>query len=261
MISEQKGPLVSVIMNCYNSEKYLKEAINSVLTQTYENWEIIFWDNNSSDQSASIALSFQDKRIRYFKAKSTVPLYEARNLAINKCSGDLIGFLDCDDLWTEEKLEKQVRLYRTGEKIIYGRFQLVNENLEPLDIPMHRPVAGRITNTLLKKNIISIGSILIDSALLKKNLFDPYYNLVGDFELWVRLSTQFPFACISDLVELSRQHGNNLSNQLRSEWIIEQRRFYRLFLQKHSILKYPSILWFIFRNEIKFYFERVRKNG
>lgn len=86
-------PLVSVIMNCFNAEKYLEEAIQSVISQTYNNWEIIFWDNNSTDKSPEIVRSFQDKRIKYFKNSKTDIIYKARNLAIQKSSGSLIAFL------------------------------------------------------------------------------------------------------------------------------------------------------------------------
>ena len=75
-----KKPLVSIIINCFNGEKYLREAINSVIAQSYENWEIIFWDNKSTDKSAKIFQSYNDKRLRYFLAPfHTELLYEARN--------------------------------------------------------------------------------------------------------------------------------------------------------------------------------------
>nr|MCH9813328.1 glycosyltransferase [Campylobacterota bacterium] len=74
-------PLVSVVINCYNSDTYLKEAIESVFNQTYQNWEIIFWDNQSTDRSAEIIKSYNDNRIKYFYAPVHTPLGEARNLA------------------------------------------------------------------------------------------------------------------------------------------------------------------------------------
>jgi glycosyltransferase involved in cell wall biosynthesis len=72
-------PLVSVIMNCCNGEKYLQEAIDSVLAQTYKNWEIVFWDNQSIDDTAQIAKSYDDPRIKYHRSESFTPLGEARN--------------------------------------------------------------------------------------------------------------------------------------------------------------------------------------
>ena len=82
MVNEtEKNPLVSVIMNCHNGETYLKESINSLINQTYKNWELIFWDNFSSDSSKEVLTQFSDKRIKYYYAKNFTTLYEARNLA------------------------------------------------------------------------------------------------------------------------------------------------------------------------------------
>ena len=96
------NPLVSVLINCYNGEKYLEAAINSVMNQTYKNWEIIFWDNQSTDNSEEIVKKYQDKRFNYFKSQRHTTQYEARNEGLNKCSGDLIAFLDVDDFWQKD---------------------------------------------------------------------------------------------------------------------------------------------------------------
>jgi glycosyltransferase involved in cell wall biosynthesis len=92
----KKSPLVSIIMNCFNGEKYLKEAIDSVYEQSYDNWEIVFWDNGSSDNSASIAKSY-DKKLKYYYTKNTLPLGKARNLALNEARGDYVAFSDFND--------------------------------------------------------------------------------------------------------------------------------------------------------------------
>ena len=89
-------PLVSIIMNCFNGELFLKDSIESVINQTYENWELIFWDNRSKDKSAEIFKSYKDKRLKYFYADEHVSLYKARNLAIDQSKGDIISFIDTD---------------------------------------------------------------------------------------------------------------------------------------------------------------------
>ena len=94
--------LVSVIMNCHNSDSYLREAIDSIYNQTYKNWEIIFLDNCSSDNSYKITQTY-DKKLKYFKTEKYESLYMARNIALEKCNGDLICFLDCDDIWFKNK--------------------------------------------------------------------------------------------------------------------------------------------------------------
>ena len=83
-------PLVSVVINCFNGEKYLRQCIKSVINQSYKNWELVFWDNCSKDNSIKIIKSFKDKRIKFYKSKSLKNLYQARNLALNKCNGKYI---------------------------------------------------------------------------------------------------------------------------------------------------------------------------
>ena len=108
-------PSVSVIMNCHNGEKYLKESVRSVINQSYKNWELIFWDNVSTDNSKEIVKSFVDKRIKYFYSKKFTNLYEARNLAIEKASCNYIAFLDTDDKWSADKLEKQINFLNNNK--------------------------------------------------------------------------------------------------------------------------------------------------
>ena len=110
-----QNPLVSIIMNCHNSQQYLREAIESVINQTYSNWELIFWDNKSTDESPLIVQSYKDPRINYYSAISYTPLGQARNLAIEKSKGQIIAFLDCDDLWMPKKLELQIPKFKDNE--------------------------------------------------------------------------------------------------------------------------------------------------
>ena len=125
----KKKPLVSVIINCFNGEKYLNEAVESVLDQNYKNWEIIFFDNNSTDNSCSILKEYKDKRIKYFKSKSKLTLYKARNLAIKKAKGKLISFLDVDDWWVKSKLNKQVKFFIKNKNVsvLYSNIYVYNE--------------------------------------------------------------------------------------------------------------------------------------
>ena len=106
-----KNIKVSVIVNCFNGQKYLHKCIGSILNQEYQNFEIIFWDNNSSDDSIEIAKKFKDDRIKIFKNTITEKLYKARNKAINKSSGELIAFLDCDDWWETDFLSSREKAF------------------------------------------------------------------------------------------------------------------------------------------------------
>ena len=123
-------PLVSIIINCHNGERYLQECINSVLSQSYKNWEIIFWDNKSSDNSKKILKKFTDQRIKYFFSENFTSLYDARNLAINKCNGNFVSFLDTDDMWVKNKLEKQINFIKKNSnyKILYSNYYVLKNN-------------------------------------------------------------------------------------------------------------------------------------
>ena len=95
----QNMPLVSIIINCFNGEQFLRETIESVINQTYPNWEMIFWVNQSTDSSADIVNSYEDPRIRYIYASEHTSLGKARSLAIKEARGEYISFLDSDDMW------------------------------------------------------------------------------------------------------------------------------------------------------------------
>ena len=105
---QTKYNLISVIVNCHNGEKFINRCIESILIQTYNNFEIIFLDNMSTDGTEEIIKKISDKRIKYFKTEKFLKLYEARNLAISKAKGKYISFLDIDDSWEKDKLKLQL---------------------------------------------------------------------------------------------------------------------------------------------------------
>ena len=138
-------PLVSIIMNCYNGETFLCESIESVLSQTYKNWELIFWDNRSEDKSAKIFKSYNDKRFKYYCASKHTLLYEARNEAIKRSSGKFVAFLDTDDFWEKDKLELQMPLFEDSTVgVVYGNIFIINEKLNKKEIFLRKKKTERI---------------------------------------------------------------------------------------------------------------------
>ena len=101
-------PLVTVIVNLYNGEATVAEAIDSVLAQTFSDWELLIWDDCSTDGSADIVHRYTDARIRYVRSDTWVSLGQARQAAIDLARGEWIAFLDQDDLWLPDKLERQL---------------------------------------------------------------------------------------------------------------------------------------------------------
>ena len=108
MINTTTLPKVSIIITTYNGSKYIRETIESVCNQTYRNWELIIIDDGSEDNTCEIITSFKDERIQLFKAGRIGINGRIKNIGLEKASGELIAFIDHDDLWHPSKLEKQI---------------------------------------------------------------------------------------------------------------------------------------------------------
>lgn len=220
-------PFVSVIMNCYNSARYLREALDSVLAQTFADWEIVFWDNQSADESAAIFKSYPDSRFRYFLAPEHTTLGRARNLAVEQARGEWIAFLDCDDLWLPEKLGKQVALiFDAGPELglVYGRSQSLVEG-SGLQTSMGRRMQayeqrggrllpeGNIFPDLLKENFVPLLSGMVRrSAYWSVGGIDPVFRQAEDYDLFVKISKVFAARVVQEKVCTYRIHGSNLSH-------------------------------------------------
>lgn len=209
------SPCVSILMNCYNGEKYLRQAIESVLSQSYQNWEVIFWDNQSTDKSAEIFRSYKDSRLKYYYAPTHTVLYGARNYAIEKATGEFIAFLDVDDWWLPEKLQKQIELFSDPQVgIVCGNYWLVNERKNTCSVMFNNQVpTGWVLNDLLKSYYPGLLTLVIRrSALTPLNyVFDSRYNLIGDMDLVVRLAISWKLDYVQEPVAFYRLHGANVS--------------------------------------------------
>ena len=229
-----QGPLVSVIMNCYNGAQYLNAAIDSVLAQSCPNWELIFWDNQSSDGSAEIVQSYHDPRIKYFYAAKHTMLYEARNSALQKASGELLAFLDVDDIWLPDKLELQTILFADpAVGFAYGNYWVENKRKNGSWLA-HRCALpdGRVLDKLLKFYFVGLVTLVIRRLALDslEYHFDTRYRIMGDLDLVIRLSIGWKAGRIKEPVAIYRMHGNNESTRNRDrhadeleQWSIKNR--------------------------------------
>ncbi len=226
---QEQEPLVSVIMNCYNGEKYLREAIDSVLAQTYQNWEVIFWDNQSTDESAAIFKSYADPRFCYFLSPEHTTLGQARNLAVGQARGEWVAFLDCDDLWFPEKLEKQVVIIREegGDLgLVYGQSEILLEEsgrqtglgrrMEAFRQrrAQRRLPEGNIFPDLLKWNFVPLlTSVVRRSAYWSVGGIDPIFKLGEDYDLFVKISKVYKARAVQKAVCSYRVHCSNQSHK------------------------------------------------
>ena len=136
-------PLVSIITPCYNSEKFISESILSVLNQTYSNWELIIVDDASTDSSAIIVSDFalKDTRIHFIQLEKNSGTGVARNKALEQAKGDYIAFLDADDLWKPEKLQKQLDFMQEHQlPFSFSYYECINEAGEQLNKRVEAPL-------------------------------------------------------------------------------------------------------------------------
>ena len=218
-------------MNCYNGEKYLQQALNSIEKQSYKNWELIFWDNRSTDNSKNIFKSFKNKKFKYYFSKKHTSLYKARNLALKKSRGQFISFIDADDLWEKNKLRDQVKLFLRNKHVslIYSNLWIQNENLKKRKLYWKKDLpSGLIYKKIIKEYCIGIITVMIKRNILsKKNTFNPKYSVIGDFDLFTKLAKKNKYMAVQAPLATYRIHGDNLSLKNRIKEIDELKHWLR----------------------------------
>ena len=215
----EKNPLVSIVMNCYNSDKYLAKAIDSIYAQTYLNWEIIFWDNASTDKSSNIAKAY-DKKMRYFCVDKTTPLGTARNLAVRKTSGKYVAFLDCDDIYLPDKLKHQVSLMESEQcALSYGSAIVINESDDRIGDHKVSNKSGCFLRHLLLNYEINMQSVMLRKSVIEKeNLyFDDSLKFSPDYDLFMRFAINQKISSTSNyLVKYRKTPGSLTVRSLES---------------------------------------------
>ena len=224
-----KKNLVSIIVNCFNGEKFLYEALNSIIKQTYKNWEVIFCDNQSNDSSKKIFQSFNNKKFKYFKTNKFLTLYAARNFAISKSRGEFLSFLDTDDVWHKKKLEIQIKFFKnTNVGVVYGNL-FVQRGKKKFIYYKKKLKEGYIYDELVKNYNIGILTAVIRKNILfkEKNFFNEKYNIIGDFDLLLKLSKKYMYRATQLPVATYRLHKNNLTLVKRNMQVKELKNWYK----------------------------------
>jgi glycosyltransferase involved in cell wall biosynthesis len=220
--------LVSVVVNCHNSENFIEECLDSIINQSYQNFEVIVWDNKSQDQTESIVRRFSnlDSRIKYFKGEIFVPLGSARNLALSRCSGSWIAFLDSDDLWETHFVSDQITALSGKENSAFGygfvtEFLQDSSSIKKVEHQRKKVFSEKLVfNKLLKGNFIYFSSFVISrQALNFVENFKVEYKQAEDYELLLRLASKFNAVQTGHVYY--RLHANNLSKVQTSELYIE----------------------------------------
>lgn len=236
-------PKVSVIIPTYNAVDYLSETVDSVLQQTFTDWELIIVDDGSSDQTVDWIAARVDPRIQLI-CQENQGVTVARNTGITKSCGEYIAFLDHDDLWHPMKLEKQVRCLDESPSVGLVHTWMVSVDAQGKSTGRIMPsdAEGHVWTKLLEKNTVASSSVMLRRTCLSVVggfSTDRELYTVEDWEFWIRIAAHYPFAVIKEPLLSWRQHANNGSKNWRL-----MKQAYRLVIEK-AFESVPSELMYL----------------
>lgn len=200
-------------MPVFNAEKYLQEAIDSIIQQSFTDWELIIINDGSSDSSEDIIKSYTDTRIKYYQNEKNTGLISTLNKGIDLCQGEYIARMDADDISEKERFNIQITFLKENkEYAMCGSYaKVIDENNNQIG-----KILNLSTNNYLQINLLfSVPfihpSIMIRSDVLKKNYFNSEYKHAEDYELWCRIANSYKVANIPKFLLKYRWHTTNVS--------------------------------------------------
>lgn len=216
-MSCSREPKVSVIIPTYNRAKFLSKALESALGQTYDNFEIIIVDDGSTDETRALLLTFKDKRIRILRTENQ-GVAKARNLGIRKSRGELIAFLDSDDYWLPNKLEKQLELFNDKVGLVYSSSFIESDQGK---LVLSARFSGLVEREFYRKPINVIVVAGMSTAVVRKSLLvaiNGFDELVPppseDYDLYWRISKLTEFDYVNEPLSHIVTHNSNISSNL-----------------------------------------------
>jgi glycosyltransferase involved in cell wall biosynthesis len=225
-VNPADSPLVTVVINAYNGAAYLREAIDSVYAQSLQDFEIVLFDDASTDATPEIARSF-DARLRYARAEKQVPLGEARNRALEFARGRYICFLDQDDLFLPRKLERQVAAFCGEVALVFSNSIRIWESTGKEALHYASPPPdGDAFRALLRWYYLSINTVMIRRDALPEDRnwwFPPAFRMCEETDLFLRIAHAYPIAYVDEPLAKYRIHGKNFSISHREFLVIEER--------------------------------------
>lgn len=214
---------VSVVIPAYNAARFLAETVESLRQQTTPVHEIIIVDDGSTDETEQVVQSLGDDIIYIWQANAGVSA--ARNRGISEATGEIIAFLDADDLWLPQKVENQVRVFLSNSEValvaadraeIDARGDLLldslfkKQGLYEFFAELRGNSIPQALSRLVQVNFIPTSSVMVrKSALAKVGGFDTAIRYGEDLELWARIASQYAITCLPEVLIRYRQHGNN----------------------------------------------------
>ena len=220
-----KHGLVSVILPTYNRAQYIGDCISSVLSQSYQDFELLVVDDGSTDDTMDVVSGIEDSRIRYFYQENS-GRSAARNLALLNSFGDYIAFIDSDDLYLEEKLRLQVEYLndKSEYQAVYASGQCIDANSDPLDFTYVASDSGDIYEKIAYfiPTTILLPSVMIRRAVFDRvGLFDESLDRFEDTDYWRRIARDFNFGAMDQILVKVRTHYQNALVSQSSDEVFE----------------------------------------
>lgn len=212
-----ENTLVSIIIPTFNRATYIGNAIDSIIAQTYVNWECMVIDDGSTDKTFELVSNYciEDKRIRYLLRPESFPkgANGSRNYGLSESQGDYIAFCDDDDYWLHDKLEKQIPILETHPEVglVTGNIEFVNaDGVRTGRIIKQAGNHGYVFEALLFKNRLSMITPMLRREVFDKvGLFNTDFTIEEDWEFWRRVAYYYPFYALSDVLACVRKHDSN----------------------------------------------------
>ncbi len=223
-------PKVSVIIPAYNAMNYLSETLDSVLKQTFTDFEVLIINDGSSDGIVEWFSGFREKRVQLI-SQANQRIAAARNTGISHAKGEYIAFLDADDLWESTKLEKQVRFLEEHSSvgIVHTWTRLIDPKSQPTGRILKSPAEGNAWQHLIQKNTIVTSSAMIRSVCFHAGGLSQDLHYCEDTDLWIRLAASYTFGIVKEPLTSYRLHPGTLSTNcpevLQSFRILIERAF------------------------------------
>ncbi len=220
--------MISIIIPTYNSSNYLRDSLSSVLNQTFKDWEIIVVDGGSRDNTQSVVEDFMKYnnlagRLKYYRYENHIGVSEARNAGIKASSREFISFLDSDDIWYPNKLERVINIFLKFPRVdLVCHDELLSINGEIIDKLKYSEKLKNLSDkatvyeNLFLENFLSTSAVTVKRYCLKDNLFDTTLLVAEDYDLWLRLSYKYQFYFLDEFLGEYRKIENEaLSNNIR----------------------------------------------
>jgi glycosyltransferase involved in cell wall biosynthesis len=223
-------PVVSVVTCTYNRCHLLPRAVESVLDQTYEDFELVIIDDGSTDDTREVVNSYDDDRIKYIRHETNRGGVAARNTGIKSAEGDFIAILDDDDSWEPEKLEQQIAKFEDLNKeygLVYTGRIIQEEDKTITTRPTYK---GDIYEQLLRKNFIPSETVLVRSECFDElGLFDDSFRSCIDWDMWTRISREYKFSYVDKVLATTYRDSPHRQSDDKDGKLQGHRRY----LKKH----------------------------